>query len=90
MSNTGRWRSTPRPRMLPYDTCTDQRIDPRKTRKTQSARIAASIEERREHADEARRGPAPLVEAALAGRPSPEEVQRWTSYKPTKPPGRGT
>lgn len=74
-------------RLNPWDTYADQRIDPRKTRKTQSARIAASIEERREHADEARRGPAPLVEAALAGRPSPEDVQRWTTYLPTKPPG---
>jgi hypothetical protein len=77
-------------RINPWDTYDNQRIDPRKTRKTQSARNAASVEEQQEREDEARRGPRPLVKAALAGRPSPEDVQRWTTFLPRKPPGRGT
>jgi hypothetical protein len=77
-------------RIKPWDSYADQRTDPRKTRRTQSARIAEAIEQRQERADEARRGPAPLVSAALAGRPSPEEVERWTRFLPSKPPGRGT
>jgi hypothetical protein len=40
------------------------------------------------NATEARRGePAPQVPAALAGKPDPAEVERWTSYLPAKPPG---
>jgi hypothetical protein len=42
-----------------------------------------------ENAAEARRGEqGPQVSAALAGRPDPAEVERWTNYKPAKPPGR--
>lgn len=76
-------------RINPWDTYADQRIDPRKTRKTQSARAAQALEQQQEREDQARRGPAPLVSAALAGRPSPEEVERWTTFLPGKPPGRG-
>lgn len=32
----------------------------------------------------------PHVPAALKGRATPEEVQRWTTHLPLKPPGRGT
>jgi hypothetical protein len=77
-------------RINPWDTCDNQRIDPRKTRRTQAARNAEAVEQRQEREDEARRGPAPLVSAAFAGRPSPEEVQRWTTFLPRNPPGRGT
>lgn len=77
-------------KMLPWDTYADQRNGPANTRRVHSARVAEAIEQRQAHADEARRGPSPLVSAALAGRPSPEEVARWTSFLPSKPPGRGT
>jgi hypothetical protein len=30
----------------------------------------------------------PPVPASLQGRATPEEVQRWTTHKPNKPPGR--
>jgi hypothetical protein len=53
------------------------------------ARAAHARQTMVENATEARRGEsAPQVPAALAGKPDPAEVERWTSYKPAKPPGR--
>jgi hypothetical protein len=51
-------------------------------------RLARWREMRIERSARARRGPQPEVAASLTGRPDPEDVARWTSYKPTKPPGR--
>jgi hypothetical protein len=46
-------------------------------------------ERRREHLDrQARGGDPPSVPAGLRGKASAEEVERWTTYKPAKPPGR--
>lgn len=41
------------------------------------------------NATDARRGEAaPSVPAGLKGKASAEEVERWTTYLPAKPPGR--
>jgi hypothetical protein len=37
---------------------------------------------------QARGGDPPSVPAGLRGKASPEEVERWTTYLPAKPPGR--
>jgi hypothetical protein len=53
-------------------------------------RLAFGRAQRLENKLHERRGESPPVPAALQGRATPEEVQRWTTYLPTKPPGRGT
>ena len=46
-------------------------------------------QQREERASRERRGgEPPPVPAGLRGKATPEEVQRWTTYKPAKPPGR--
>jgi hypothetical protein len=49
-------------------------------------RAARSREESRARA--IRGGDGPGVNAALAGKPDPADVERWTTYLPTKPPVR--
>jgi hypothetical protein len=51
-------------------------------------RLARGRQMQIERHEQARRGDQPQVSAALAGKPDPAEVARWTSYKPAKPPGR--
>jgi hypothetical protein len=51
-------------------------------------RLARGREMRIERSARARRGPQPEVAASLTGKPDPEEVERWTSCLPAKPPGR--
>jgi hypothetical protein len=54
-----------------------------KTRKEDNER------RREEWQSRARRGDdPPSVPAGLRGKASAEEVERWTTYKPAKPPGR--
>lgn len=54
-----------------------------KTRKDEQQR------QREERASRERRGgDPPMVPANMKGKASAEEVERWTNYKPAKPPGR--
>jgi hypothetical protein len=61
----------------------------RNSGRTNAIRREEAAAQRQERASEGQRGgPAPSVPASLAGKPSPEDVERWTTYLPAKPPGR--
>jgi hypothetical protein len=75
------------PRIGPFDSYEGQRH--RSSRKVNAARLAETTRQRQERLDLSRRqGESPRVAMGLAGKPDPEDVARWTSYKPAKPPGR--
>jgi hypothetical protein len=71
----------------PFDSYEGQRH--RSSRKVSAGRREEAAAQRQGRLDAARRqGESPRVAMGLAGNPSADDVARWTTYLPAKPPGR--